>query len=263
MCKAERDQTEVLCGGDNLSIELLQEAAYESRFKIDFQFGFSTVPGCRTFRITDLDEHVEAATQPTVGVTRSQMLIVNLFGCNYRAKSALKGWHASQFGCDVTVFHKSYQARNLCNCGQISVGVSSVLQNSGWSFPSNFESFDEDMKAVATACNSNTSDRAATNDLDLENLIEKKIGSDSTLWSVKSEKDNGVLNARSFLETIHTTTRWHKCLRSGEQPKPLCMIMNTDIEPNPAGLGHWVVVLLRSCEAANPDQSTASSANKN
>ena len=91
MCKAERDQTEVLCGGDNLSIELLQEGVYESRFKIDFQFGFSTVPGCRTFRITDLDEHVEAATQPTVGVTRSQMLIVNLFGCNYRAKSALKG----------------------------------------------------------------------------------------------------------------------------------------------------------------------------
>ena len=256
MCMAERDQPDVICDGDNPNptsrIKMLQQSEYESCFSIDFQLGISFVPGYRNFRVEDLNEHVQAAARRPVGGTHSQMLVVNLFSCNYRAKTALKGWSASQHGCDVTVFHQSYQATHLCNCGQIGAGVAGVLQRGAWSWPSSFHAFDTAVQAVAASCNADVTNRSATSDLDLTKLISKKIGEDTRLH-------NGKVIARSFLEAIHLTTRWHKRLHEGAKPKPLCIIMNTDITPNESGLGHWVVILLRQNGVPVPTVAQADS----
>ena len=242
MDMAGRDQSDVICVGDNPNLTspttMLQQSEYESCFSIDFQLGISFVPGYRNFCVKELDEHVQAVARRPAGGTHSQMLVVNLFSCNYRAKTALKRWSASQHGCDVAVFHQSYQAIHLCNCGQIAAGVAGVLQRGASSWPSSFHAFDTAVQAVAASCNADVANRGATSDLDLTKLISKKIGEDTRLH-------NGKVIALSFLEAIHLTTRWHKRLHEGAKPKPLCIIMNTDITPNESELGHWVVILLR------------------
>ena len=130
-CGAGRHDSDVLFGGDNPNAETetsrLQRAYDEARFIVDFSFGVSVVPGYETFAIADLDEHMQAASIPLSNDSYSEMLIVNLFGCNYQAKTALQGWSMSHHGCAVELFHKSYQGR-YNNCGQIGAGVMSVLQ---------------------------------------------------------------------------------------------------------------------------------------
>ena len=251
-CGLGRHDSEVLCGGDNPNVEpeasRLQRAYDEARFIVDFSFGVSVVPGYETFAITDLDEHIQAASIPLSNDSYSEMLIVNLFGCNYQAKAALQGWSMSHHGCAVEVFHESYQGR-YNNCGQIGAGVMSVLQRRDWTWNLD-ECFDAEMKVVANACNSNVADRAATDDLDVTALIADQIGTDVGL-------DGGKVIARSFLETVHITTRWHLRLRAGEQPDPLAIIMNTDTDSQPGrGLGHWVAVVLRRNGRAIPSQPT-------
>ena len=171
---------------------------------------------------------------------QSEMLILNLFSCNYPAAAAVHGWNASQHGCAVSTFHRSYQGP-YNNCGQIAVGVMSALERGDWSWNLDND-FDKEMRSIAKSCNNDATNRAATTDDDLAKLIKRRLGGTYDI----NLKYGGVI-ARSFSETVHLTTQWHRRLRDNGRPKPLAIIMNTDIDSRShGGLGHWVVVLLRA-----------------
>jgi hypothetical protein len=68
--------------------------------------------------------------------------------------------------------------------------------------------------------------------------IEHRMGAISMLYG-------GKVHVKSFLEAIHTATRWHSSQRAEGIVGPLVMVVNTDLQVNSNGLGHWVVVLLQ------------------
>ena len=198
------DPDRVVCDGDNpdeaeSEAKRIQRAYDQQKFVVDFNFGVSVVPGYQTFAIKDLDEYVQASKREPVGCTQSEMLILNLFSCNYPAVAAVHGWDASQHGCAVSTFHRSYQG-SYNNCGQIAVGVMSALERGDWSWNLDDNDFDKEMRSIAKSCNNDATNRAATTDDDLAELIKRRLGGtyDSNL------KYGGVI-ARSFLETVHLT----------------------------------------------------------
>ena len=242
------DPGRVVCDGDNLDeaeseAMRIQRAHDQQKFVVDFNFGVSVVPGYQTFAMKDLDEYVQASKREPVGCTESEMLILNLFSCNYPAVAAIRGWNASQHRCAISTFHRSYQG-SYNNCGQIAVGVMSALERRDWSWNLKDNDFDKEMRSIAKSCNNDATNRAATTDGDLTQMIKRRLGGTYDI----NLKYGGVI-VRSFLETVHLTTKWHHRLRDNGVliQKPLAIIMNTDIDSRPnGGLGHWVVVLLRA-----------------